>query len=529
MTTTVEADGDLQTSSPPLNVSSLGRVTDISCLICLSSTDAVRDRAVLPLCNHSLFCFPCIVQWAELKRTCPLCVRDIGPYILHNIRSERDYERYYLRPSYGGPSQDATDIDAQAATRSIQAERLHRQHRQLVGSSAQSRRRPPIVPRAGEAQGWTERSREELASNDLLETVNDPLEQLDRALERRRIVYRERLFALHMGSNRHSGFQSAPSVASMSRKSHLAEQILPFLRRELMAMPLGPSVDVHFLTTYIVSVLRSLDVRGDAASRLLGELFGDHELAEHFCHELMTYMRSRSKSCAEFDRRVQYRWPWTRHSPLQLWSTSTSTRSDADGDQGQYHTSAGASRASDFTGRDRNIDTVSSDNSNSATRADAAPADSAEELDVAPTREEIIDRRARLLDRLASAKRQFSQRGREAQELPCVPNDDLPSTSGTSGSSIVRTDRLDDREALLRELILQRRQAHLSAGAESDPSATDPRRRTVSDEDVCATVDLSDAGSNTLPPRSLAQQQRELELRARARACRAVGRHGTPQ
>lgn len=162
---------------------------EISCLICLASSQDVEDRAILPACLHSLFCFPCILRWSQLKRSCPLCNRAIGPYLLHDVQSERDYKRYYLRPESLSGNAKAQAIDNEAARQSIEAERLRRQRRQLTSSR---RGPPPIAPREGERRGWTEAARQDLPSEELY----DPLAEQERLLDRRRMVYRQGLYAL---------------------------------------------------------------------------------------------------------------------------------------------------------------------------------------------------------------------------------------------------------------------------------------------------------------------------------------------
>ncbi|KAN0064097.1 hypothetical protein ACQY0O_003261 [Thecaphora frezii] len=69
------------------DVASVAPSTSASCLICLGS---IQDRTVLPACQHSCFCFECIVRWAELKRRCTLCQRDIGAYVIHSMRRDDD-------------------------------------------------------------------------------------------------------------------------------------------------------------------------------------------------------------------------------------------------------------------------------------------------------------------------------------------------------------------------------------------------------------------------------------------------------
>lgn len=189
-------NADTNTAAPEIyQTAASPTIAGISCLICLASD--VEDQAILPLCRHSLFCFLCIVQWAQVKRTCPLCVQSIGPYILHEVKSDREYKRYYLRPAYDESSADNAGLDAQLVRRSIEAETLRRQRRQLLWSSVHDRRAPPIATREHERRVWTHWSREELQEvRRATDTLEGHLSELERALERRKIVYRDRLYAL---------------------------------------------------------------------------------------------------------------------------------------------------------------------------------------------------------------------------------------------------------------------------------------------------------------------------------------------
>ena len=76
------------------------------------------------------------------------------------------------------------------------------------------------------------------------------------------------------------------------------------MRRELRVWSL---VDVEFLTTYILSLLKAIDIRSDPAIRLLAEFLdlptgpGYPHGAEHFAHELYSFLRSPYKDLARWD------------------------------------------------------------------------------------------------------------------------------------------------------------------------------------------------------------------------------------
>ena len=143
------------------------------CSICLQP---MSDRTVIPACSHE-FCFECLLVWTgqcqcrlhvtvqrsnneasvytEQSRRCPLCSGDIGGYLIHNIRSKYDYQKHHLAPLRSSPS-EVIRIRAEGNTR-------RRARREIV---------------------WGRRQRE-----------LDAADALQRAIEKRRWVYRHRLYA----------------------------------------------------------------------------------------------------------------------------------------------------------------------------------------------------------------------------------------------------------------------------------------------------------------------------------------------
>lgn len=66
-------------------------------------------------------------------------------------------------------------------------------------------------------------------------------------------------------------------------------------------------VDVEFLTTYILSLLKAIDIRSEPAIRLIAEFLDTPDGpqyphgAEHFAHELYTFLRSPFKDLRLYD------------------------------------------------------------------------------------------------------------------------------------------------------------------------------------------------------------------------------------
>lgn len=75
--TSERSDGS---SSPPPN-----------CSICLGK---LVNTSFTDSCLHQ-FCFTCLLQWSKIKTECPLCKQTFKS-IIHNVRSEEDYDQYHV-------------------------------------------------------------------------------------------------------------------------------------------------------------------------------------------------------------------------------------------------------------------------------------------------------------------------------------------------------------------------------------------------------------------------------------------------
>ncbi|KAI8977751.1 hypothetical protein BD414DRAFT_422645 [Trametes punicea] len=238
------------------------------CSICLQP---YLDRTVIPTCAHE-FCFECLLIWTEQSRRCPLCSQDIGKYLMHHIRSKYDYQKHYLAPLRSSPAPQAS-----AAAR--------------LDLQRQAARRREVE--------WGRRRRREI----------EELDELERAIEKRKWVYRHGLYAKHVASNPYTRYRPFPTPAQFSASQDYVSRATSFIRRELMVWT---DLDVEFLTTFIISIMKSLDIRSEPAIRLLSEFLDmdaepghERDNAEHFAHELYCYLRSPYRDLATYDRNVQ--------------------------------------------------------------------------------------------------------------------------------------------------------------------------------------------------------------------------------
>lgn len=140
----------------------------------------------------------------------------------------------------------------------------------------------------------------------------------DAALLRRRLVYRDQLYSLHVGSNRLSRFRDlTPQL--FNRDDELVSRARKWIRRELQVFEFlsseGNEVEgvtrrannAEFLLEYVVAILKTVDIKGSGgqAEDMLQEFLG-RDNTRLFLHELRAWLRSPYTSLEDWDRHVQY-------------------------------------------------------------------------------------------------------------------------------------------------------------------------------------------------------------------------------
>ncbi|OMP86013.1 putative RING finger protein [Diplodia seriata] len=263
----------LQTSSSQsAAVQQKGKAKDVapeSCVICL---DAISERAITVPCNHYSFDFLCLASWLQQRSTCPLCKADVSQ-VQYDWCSPDDFKTYKV-PS----TAPATSTGRGHA-------------RPLV-----PRRNRPRPPR------------------------RSPSPTPDIALVRRRYVYRNELFSMHVGTNRISRYANfTPHTVAAS--PDLQSRARAFIRRELRVFSfLYPDAaedsetasrrvgNAEFLLEYMLAILKKMDIKGPTgqAEDMLQEFIGRNH-ARLFLHELGAWLRSPYTRLEDWDRHVQYR------------------------------------------------------------------------------------------------------------------------------------------------------------------------------------------------------------------------------
>ncbi|KAL8681933.1 MAG: hypothetical protein Q9224_006814, partial [Gallowayella concinna] len=145
-----------------------------------------------------------------------------------------------------------------------------------------------------------------------------PLLSPDAALLRRRQIYTQKSFSLHVGTNRLSRFRDL-SPRIFSQDDELICRARTWIRRELQVFQfLGidgqneegisrRTNNAEFLLEYIIAILKTVDIKGSEgqAEDMLQDFLG-RDNTQLFLHELKAWLRSPYTSLEDWDRHVQY-------------------------------------------------------------------------------------------------------------------------------------------------------------------------------------------------------------------------------
>ncbi|KAH9819825.1 ring finger domain protein [Teratosphaeria destructans] len=238
-----------------------------ACTICLQP---ISERAVAVPCNHLTFDFLCLVSWLQERATCPLCNADVTE-VQYDWRSEKDYKTFHV---------------PQVRTRSA----VTAEPRLAASRSGQRRRR---------VERWT--------PEDLTSSREDP------SLTRRRQIYRDGLYSLHVGVSPYTGHRSI-SANSFSTSMELQSRARAFLRRELKVFNYLDDPDISrgrsrdYFIEYIVFIRRFHEPKGaDGRAEDLVAAFLGRKNATLLLHELEAWLKSPLERLAEWDEVVQYK------------------------------------------------------------------------------------------------------------------------------------------------------------------------------------------------------------------------------
>ncbi len=242
------------------------------CVICL---ERISEQAVAQPCSHDNFDFLCLLSWLQEQPRCPLCKAEVKT-VRYGLQDGGDSKTYEVSPTK--PPQPATTSSTSRPP------------------NYGSRIRRPYRPR--------------------YDAAIRPLPTPDEALLRRRHIYGNQLYSLHVGSNRVSRFRDL-TPQQFSSDTELVTRARKWIRRELQVFefltPDGPSSsdrrsnNAEFLLEYIVAILKTVDIQGSGgqAEEMLKDFLG-RDNTKLLLHELRAWLRSPYTSLEDWDRHVQY-------------------------------------------------------------------------------------------------------------------------------------------------------------------------------------------------------------------------------
>ncbi|KAK0207753.1 hypothetical protein IW262DRAFT_518686 [Armillaria fumosa] len=127
-----------------------------------------------------------------------------------------------------------------------------------------------------------------------------------------------RAWALCQASNGYTKYRPYPTPAQFAASQEMVSKTTMFLRCELRVWD---DLNVEFFTTFTLLLMKSIDIRSESAVKLLAEFFdidtGGRVMAEHFAHEVYSYVRSAFKVLFVYDSVVQYDAPPDVGPPLR--------------------------------------------------------------------------------------------------------------------------------------------------------------------------------------------------------------------
>lgn len=280
-----------------------------ACVICL---DTVSEPCIAGPCGHRNFDYVCLLSWIEQRNACPLCNSTIST-LKYRLADDVSFRNHKLElPS---PRSDPHGY--------LEAERRPDHPHEYLGFVTRWPGRPVARPRQPR-----------------FPRPPPPRPSPGEAVLRRRSIYRENLYSLHVGANRISRyttltpqlFASDPELVSRARTWIRRElQVFEYLSGEPQSDGAAPSSspaggssggrstnparqrradNAHFLLEYIIAILKTVDIQGSCgeAEDMLQDFLGRAH-TRLFLHELRAWLRSPYTSLEDWDRNVQYAEP----------------------------------------------------------------------------------------------------------------------------------------------------------------------------------------------------------------------------
>ncbi|CAD7704315.1 unnamed protein product [Ostreobium quekettii] len=200
---------------------------DFTCPICLVDIEEARAKAVTVPCRHR-FCLGCLLQWADIKRNCPVCKGTLEGY------------RFFIQGDTCSQQHTFPHEDEDCRITAVQP--LGQSQTQVSGTSQVSRLR------AVQSRPYCSRLRQSVPGRSSLAfRARCGYRDEDTSLRRRRAVYSKGLCAVSSGVNR--------SLRYSLQTRREEERLEAWIKREFQAI-LGAQ-DPSMLTAFVMALVRS--------------------------------------------------------------------------------------------------------------------------------------------------------------------------------------------------------------------------------------------------------------------------------
>nr|XP_034832553.1 E3 ubiquitin-protein ligase Topors-like [Maniola hyperantus] len=247
-----------------------------NCAICLGTC---RNKSFTDSCLHQ-FCFKCLLTWSKVKAECPLCKQNFRS-IIHNVRSNHQYEEYMVEQRHTEELSERIDIDNLTATRrfryrttltlprqnTIAIQQLLLHHYPMVAELFPG----PPAPRRRSPASF------------------------------RRTVYRYNLWARPLPDFTRRFRDCSPDFYRHNPSQ--MHRLVPWLNRELHYLLNENVGHIAYVVARILELLPQYSINSTEFRDTMRRYFGDN--TDHFLHELYCFA-STPYDMNGYDRHVQY-------------------------------------------------------------------------------------------------------------------------------------------------------------------------------------------------------------------------------
>ncbi|XP_069126617.1 serine-rich adhesin for platelets-like [Argopecten irradians] len=250
------------------------------CAICLGR---LQNKSFTDRCFH-MFCFVCLQEWSKVKAECPLCKQKFTS-IIHNVRSNEDYDQYPIPPKI--PTWDQQARNFRYHTTLTLERRLQinipdfRQHPQYQEHDY-TLQRPSHHNHMTTRSHW--RRQRQASSSDF-----------------RRRIYTNNLRLVEVSDPRMRTRDTTPSF--FRSNPACTHRLVPWLNRELNALLQGQQENVQFVLELIMGRIKDMAITSEDFYQSVYPYIGRY--TRHFMQEFEHFARS-PYNMAAYDQHAVY-------------------------------------------------------------------------------------------------------------------------------------------------------------------------------------------------------------------------------